>query len=127
MRTFDPGFLEMSPQSEEWRKEHEQLIARVTVATAFTRKYPGMYEQLQESFNLRRTIEACMLQLDSIGPRFFDTAAAIERSTAFEEGIEREMRQIEAMNKSINPPPPPPQPADSDLDDGPAPYTGQYL
>lgn len=79
MRTFDPGFLEMSPQSEEWRKEHEQLIARVTVATAFTRKYPGMYEQLQESF------------------------------------------------KSINPPPPPPQPADSDLDDGPAPYTGQYL
>ncbi len=127
MRTFAPGFLEMSPQSEEWGKEHEQFIARVTAATSFTRKYAGVYEQLQESFNLRRTIEACMLQLDSIGPRFFDTAAAIERSRAFVEGIEREMRQIEAMNKPINPLPSPPQPADSDIDDGPALYTGQYL
>ena len=174
MQTFDPGFSEVQPQSEEWRKELEQLNARVTAATSFSRKYPGVYEQLQGSFNLRRTIEANMLRLDRIGPRHFDTVAAIERSRAFVEGIEREMRQIEAMStafaksnavaptlsamfKSINLPPlpaviaarrgaaleqrmadlaavgkatlaPPAQrPTDSDIDDGPAPYTGQYL
>lgn len=174
MQTFDPGFSEVQPQSEEWRKELEQLNARVTAATSFSRKYPGVYEQLQESFNIRRTIEANMLRLDRIGPRHFDTVAAIERSRAFVEGIECEMRQIEAMStafaksndvaptvgdtfKSINVRPlpaaiagrrgaaleqrmadreavgtatlaPPGQrPTDSDIDDGPAPYTGQYL
>jgi len=164
----------VQPQSEEWRKELEQLNARVTAATSFSRKYPGVYEQLQGSFNIRRTIEANMLRLDGIGPRHFDAVAAIERSRAFVEGIECEMRQIAAMStaftksndvaptvsdtfKSINVRPlpaaiagrrraaleqrvadreavgtatlaPPGQrPTDSDIDDGPAPYTGQYL
>jgi len=174
MPTFDAEFFEMQPRPEEWRKEVEQLNARVAAATSFSRKYPGVYEQLQESFNIRRTIEANMLRLDGIGPRHFDTVAAIERSRAFVEGIEREMRQIEAMSTefaksndvaptvsamftSIDLPPspavtaarrgaareqrmgdlvavgkatlaPPAQrPTDSDIDDGPAPYTGQYL
>ena len=54
MRTVDPDLLDMEPHSEEWRKEREQLDARVTAATSFSRKYQGVYEQLQESFDLRR-------------------------------------------------------------------------
>ena len=98
MSTLDPRFFEMQPESEEWRKEGEQLTARVAAVTSFSRKYPGVYEQLQESFTLRRTIEASMLRLDRIGPRFFDAAAATARSRAFVEGIEHEMRHIEAMS-----------------------------
>ncbi len=101
MSIFDLDSLEMQPRSEEWRKEREQLDARVAAATSFSRKYQGVYEQLHESFNLRRTIEANMLRLDRIRPRFFDTVAAIERSRAFVEGIEREMRQIEAMSTAF--------------------------
>jgi hypothetical protein len=101
MPTFDPGFFEMEPQSEQWREEREQLIARVTAATAFSRKYPGVDEQLQEAFDLWRTLEASMLRLDKLGPRFFDTDAAIKRSREVVEGIEREMRQIEAMNTAF--------------------------
>lgn len=174
MQTFDPDFFEMQPRSEEWRKEREQLDARVAAATSFSRKYQGMYEQLQASFDLRRTIEANMLRLDRIGPRLFDTAAAINRSRAFVESIEHEMRQIEALStafarrndvapavsamfKSIDVPPlpavvaprrgaaleqrtadleavgtatltlPAQRPTARDTDDGPAPYTGQYL
>jgi len=174
MQTFDPDFFEMQPRSEEWRKEQELLDARVAAATSFSRKYQGMYDQLQESFNMRRTIEANMLRLDRIGPRHFDTVDAIERSRAFVEGIEHEMRQIEALSTafakrndvaptvsamftSVDLPPlpavvaprhgpareqrragretvgtatlelPAPRPTDSDIDDGPAPYTGQYL
>ena len=174
MPTFEPEFFETQPQSEEWRKECERLNARVAAATSFSRTYHGMYEQLHESFDLRGRIEANMLRLDRVGPRFFDTVAAIERARAFVEGIEREMRQIEAMStefaksndvapavsamfQSIDLPlspavvaarrgaaleqcradlaavgqatlaPPARRPTDSDIHDGPAPYTGQYL
>ena len=174
MPTFDPDFFEMQPQSEEWRKECEQLDARVAAATSFSRKYQGMYEQLHESFDLRRTIEGNMLRLDRIGARFVDAVSATNRSRAFVAGIEREMRQIEAMStafaqsKDLAPTgsamfkaidllpspaavaarrgaalerctadlaavgqatlaPPAPRPTDRDIDDGPAPYTGQYL
>jgi hypothetical protein len=101
MQTFDPGFFEMQHQSEEWCKEREQLMARVTTATSFSRKYAGVYEQLQESFNLRRTIDASMLRLDKIGPPLLDHVAAIKWSRAFVEGIEREMGRIEAMSTPV--------------------------
>ena len=155
MPAFDPEPVEM-PRPDERCTEREELSARVAAATSFSQKYPGVYERLQESFDIWRTIEANMLRLDRIGPRLFDRAVAIQRSRAFVEGLEFEMRQIEALNATFKPDdlPPlpdviaarrsaaqeqrmadreaaanlaPPAPADGETADGPELHIGQYL